>query len=266
MSNDDAPPPTSRVTPEPKLIVTGAGGGMGRHAVWQLLARGCHVVAVDRDEALLAEVAAAVPEAADRLHPVVADVTSLADVTRYTAVAGDRWGRLDGVFHIAGSEGAMPEFLDADIDEFERMIAINASSVWYGMKLAMPLLLANGGGSIVNTGSYVAYRGTYRTAAYGAAKHAVTGMTKGVSNEFATRNVRVNMVAPGSMDTRMIRTLWQNNFPDDPEAGKAKTLSRVPNGRLGDPAEVASVGVWLLLDAPTHITGQVIAVDGGRST
>lgn len=235
---------------------------MGSRAVAQLLARGAHVIAVDRDVEGLDALA---PDGHENLHAVAADISELAGVQSYIDKAVELWGGLDGAFHIAGHEGGMPAFLEAPLDEFDTMIAINARSVWYGMRLAVPLMVARGGGSIVNVGSYVAHRGTPRTCAYGAAKHAVAGMTKSVAIELAKQNIRANMVAPGSMDTRMIRTLWQNTTPEDLASGMATTLSRVPNGRLGDPDEVAQVGVWLLLDAPTHLTGQVIPVDGGRS-
>jgi NAD(P)-dependent dehydrogenase (short-subunit alcohol dehydrogenase family) len=245
------------------VVVTGAGGGLGSQAVVQLLARGARVVAVDRDAELLAQLEH--PVDAGELHTLVADVSTIDGVRSYIDLAVSLWGGVDGAFHIAGHEGAMPEFCEAELDEFDRMIDINARSVWYGMKLAIPLMIERGGGSVVNVGSHVAHRGTPRTCAYGAAKHAVAGMTKSVAIELARQNIRANMIAPGSMDTRMIRTLWKNTAPEDAAKGMAMTLSRVPNGRLGDPAEVAAVGVWLLLDAPTHLTGQVIPVDGGRS-
>jgi meso-butanediol dehydrogenase / (S,S)-butanediol dehydrogenase / diacetyl reductase len=247
------------------VVVTGAAGGMGREAVRQLAQRDVNVLCVDRDEPALKQLEQDLPAETGELDFSVADVTRLADVQGYVDRAVRRWGGLDGAFHIAGWEGAMVSFEETDVEAFDELIAVNARSVWYGMKCVVPHLLDRGGGAIVNTGSYVAFHGTPRTAAYGAAKHAVVGMTRGVAVELASRDVRVNVVAPGAMDTRMQRTLWQNTNPDDPEKGKAAVLARTPRGKLADPAEVAAVGVWLLLDAPAHLTGQVIPVDGARS-
>ena len=159
----------------------------------------------------------------------------------------------------------MVPFLDTDVHAFDTLMQVNARSVWYGMKEIVPHLLRRGGGSIVNTGSYVCNHGTPRTAAYGAAKHAIVGMTRGVAIEHAADDIRVNVLAPGAMDTRMIRTLWENTDPTDLNSGSAKTLSRIPRGKLAPPEEVAQVGVWMLVEAPRHMTGQIVGVDGGRS-
>lgn len=251
--------------PTKNVIVTGAAGGMGSSAIRQLVERGVNVLCVDRDAEALRQLEEGLPTTESDVDFCVADVSQLEDVRRYVAQAAARWDGLDGVFHLAGWEGGMVPFLDTDIDMFDVLMGINARSVWYGMKTILPHLLARGGGSIVNTGSYVASHGTPRTAAYGAAKHAVVGMSRGLAIEHAADDVRVNVLAPGATDTRMIRTLWANTDPADPTSGMAKTVSRIPRGKLGTPDEVAQVGVWLLIDAPRHMTGQIVGVDGGRS-
>lgn len=245
-------------------IVTGAAGGMGSHAARILAARGDSVLCVDRDAEGLDRLRAELGDA--DVAVCAADVSREEEVRRYVDAAAERWGGVDGAFHVAGHEGAMREFLEVEAEEFDRMIAVNARSVWYGMRYVLPLLLARGGGRIVNTGSYVAFHGTMRTAAYGAAKHAVVGMSRGVAVEFAARGVSVNVLAPGAMDTRMAQTVWQRNAPGDPERGRAMTLARVPSGRISDPRDVAAVGVWLLTEAPRDLTGQVVPVDGGTSS
>jgi NAD(P)-dependent dehydrogenase (short-subunit alcohol dehydrogenase family) len=252
-------------TASKNVIVTGAAGGMGTCAIRQLAERDVNVLCVDRDEEALRRLEAELPAHKGDIDFCVADVSRLEDVQRYVAQAAARWDGLDGVFHLAGWEGGMVPFLDTDIDMFDVLMQINARSVWYGMKTIVPHLLARGGGSIVNTGSYVASHGTPRTAAYGAAKHAVVGMSRGLAIEHAADDIRVNVLAPGATDTRMIRTLWANTDPANPDSGMAKTLSRIPRGKLAPPEEVAQVGVWLLIDAPRHMTGQIIGVDGGRS-
>jgi 3alpha(or 20beta)-hydroxysteroid dehydrogenase len=247
------------------LIVTGAAGGLGRQAARILAGRGIDLMLVDRDADGLHEVRDSLAGGRARIEVLVADVTERTDVERYVRAAVEKWGGVDGAFHIAGHEGEMREFVDAEVEEFDRMMAINARSVWYGMKSLLPVLVAGGGGRIVNTGSYVAFHGTMRTSAYGAAKHAVLGMSRGVAYEYAARNIAVNVLAPGAMDTRMIRTVWSRNAPDDPERGRRMTLARNPSGTIADPADVAATGAWLLTEAPVHLTGQLIPVDGGSS-
>jgi len=248
------------------FILTGAAGGLGSQVVRQFADRNVNLLCVDRDADNLRKVQESVQVDAEAdIQTCVADVTQKADVQRYVQVAVDTWGGIDGAFHVAGWEGAMREFIDIDIDEFDTMMAVNARSVWYGMKFVLPELLKRGGGRIVNTGSYVAFHGTLRTSAYGAAKHAVVGMSRGVAREQAANNIAINVLAPGGMDTRMIRTVWDRHAPGDPERGRQIALANVPAKKIGDPADVAAVGIWLLTEAPVHLTGQIIPVDGGTS-
>jgi NAD(P)-dependent dehydrogenase (short-subunit alcohol dehydrogenase family) len=151
------------------------------------------------------------------------------------------------------------------MDEFDRCMTANARSVWYGMKAMLPVLLAGGGGTFVNTGSYAAIRGGRFTAAYAASKHAVVGLTKSVAVEYAALNIRANVVAPGTMDTRMARSMAATINPADPAAGLQLMTDRIPRRKMATPEEVAEVGIWLLTEAPAHLSGQVIPVDGARS-
>ena len=118
---------------------------------------------------------------------------------------------------------------------------------------------------IVNVGSYQATHGKANCSAYSGSKHAIVGMTRSIALEYATRNVRANVVCPGAMDTRMIRTMMQSLHPEDPSKGERQLLADIPQGRMGRTSEVASVGAWMILDAPEHLTGQVLTVDGGKS-
>lgn len=247
------------------FILTGAAGGLGTQAVRILAQRDVNVLCVDRDEDSLQRLRQEVSDRRANLEFCVADVSRREDVERYVNKAVELWGGVDGAFHMAGWEGAMREFVDVGVNEFDTMMEINARSVWYGMKYVVPLLLERGGGRIVNTGSYVAFHGTWRTAAYGAAKHAIVGMTRGVAVEHAARNIAINVLAPGAMDTRMIKTVLSRSSPDDPERGLEMILSRTPSRKLADPADVAATGVWLLTESPIHLTGQIVPVDGGSS-
>jgi NAD(P)-dependent dehydrogenase (short-subunit alcohol dehydrogenase family) len=238
---------------------------MGAAATRMLVARGLDVLCVDRDAAGLEKLQADLADGPGTAYVRVADLTSASEVEGYVSEAVERWPRIAGAFHIAGWEGSLRRFTEADISEFDEVMAANTRSVWYGMRYLVPLLIAQGGGAIVNTGSYAAIRGGRFTAAYAAAKHAVVGLSRSVAIENASLNIRVNVVAPGTMDTRMAWSMASTISPDDPAAGLKTMTDRIPRGRMATPEDLASVGVWLLLDAPEHLSGQVIPVDGARS-
>jgi NAD(P)-dependent dehydrogenase (short-subunit alcohol dehydrogenase family) len=249
---------------EKNVIVTGAAGGMGSAVLELLAAREVNAVCVDLDRDRVAETIAALGDVRGELVPVGADVSDAEAVARFVGLAIERWGGLDGLFNIAAVEGELLPILDSTIEDFDRVMRINARSVFLGMRFALPHLIARGGGTIVSTGSHLAVRGEKACGSYGASKHAIVGLTRTLALEVAAQNVRVNVVCPGSMDTRMIRELYPR-ISDDPVEAEAVLLRAIPQGRFAQPSELAATGVWLLLDAPTHLTGQVISVDGGRS-
>ena len=249
---------------ERAFVVTGAGRGMGRAAVGLLLERGVNVLAVDRDADLLDDALKGWSAQPGIVETVTADVSVASDVQGYVQFAVERFGRLSGMFNIAAILGDFGLLHDDTEENFDRVMAVNAKSVWLGMKHGVPLLLDGGGGAIVNTGSHLAWHGGELLGAYTAAKHAVVGLTKSVAIEYGKRNIRANVVAPASMITKMGEDTEAGYNPDDPAAARRAFEASSPNGRIGRPEEAAAVGVWLLLDAPAHVNGTVIPVDGGR--
>ena len=247
------------------VIVTGGGGGMGSSATELLATRGVNVICADRDHDALAETAAKVAGSAGRVTTITVDIGNPDDVQGMIDGTLAEWGGFDGVFNIAGFEGSLAPIVETTIDEFDEVLRSNIRGTWLMMKYALPHLVERGGGVIVNTGSYQSLHGKANCAAYSGAKHAIVGMTKSIALEYATRNVRASVVCPGAMDTRMIRTMFERLVPGDPSEGERAVVRDIPQGRMARPSELASVGIWLLLDAPEHITGQVIAVDGGKS-
>jgi NAD(P)-dependent dehydrogenase (short-subunit alcohol dehydrogenase family) len=245
------------------VILTGAGGGMGSHAVRQILDRGdINVVAVDFNGDALKNLADSVgDDQRGRLHTIVGDISDPDAVNAFVDEAVGRWDGLDGIFNMAGIAVA-ETILECSLESYERTMNINARGAWLVMKQAIPSLVERGGGRIVNTGSHLADRGGVAFSTYAASKHAVVGMTKSVALEFATQGIIANVVCPGGMDTDMIWEAFRSADPDNPEGAREEMLKMLPQQRLAKPEELAATGNWLLLDAPWHLSGQVVHVDG----
>ncbi|MEX2229442.1 MAG: glucose 1-dehydrogenase [Dehalococcoidia bacterium] len=238
-------------------VVTGAANGIGRATALAFGREGASVVVADyADEGV--HVAAEIEAAGGRATFVSADVSSAEAVERLIAAAEERYGRLDYLFNNAGVEGEQAATADAGLENWHRVIAINLSGVFFGMKYAIPAMLRTGGGAIVNNASVAGLVGFMGIPAYTASKGGVVQLTRTAALEYATREVRVNCVCPGVIDTPMIRRFTQ----DDPDALAAMAQMQ-PMGRLGRPEEIADAVLYLCSDAASFITGAVIPVDGG---
>jgi NAD(P)-dependent dehydrogenase (short-subunit alcohol dehydrogenase family) len=244
------------------FIVTGAAGGVGAAAVRQLAARGANVMAVDLDADGLERAHAAAN--GGNVVTRAADVGDEDAVRSYVEDAASRFAALDGVFNIAGVEGKFEFIGGGSTENFDDVMRTNARSVFLNMKYIVPKLIENGGGAVVNVGSHLASHGAATLGAYCASKHAVLGLTRACALEHATEGVRVNAVCPSSVETAMAERVSYAINPADIQAGKQVLIDQSPNERLATADEVAAVGVWLLLDAPHHINGILIPVDGGQ--
>jgi NAD(P)-dependent dehydrogenase (short-subunit alcohol dehydrogenase family) len=248
------------------VIVTGAGGGMGSAAVRLLAERGCNVLAVDWKPEGLERLAAELEGSSAELVTVTADVASADDVEAYVEQAVGRFGGLDSIFNIAGiGTVEFKPLAEVSNETYDEVMRINARSAWLGMKYSLPHLVARGGGTIVNTGSHLAWHAAPTFSAYTASKHAVIGMTKAVALEYGKDNVRANIVCPSAMDTAMGQEAAEGINPDDVSSGWQVMIDQSANGRVARPEETAAVGVWLLLDAPEHVSGVVFPVDGAQA-
>jgi NAD(P)-dependent dehydrogenase (short-subunit alcohol dehydrogenase family) len=227
------------------VIVTGAAGGLGAGVVRRVLARGdANVVAVDSEAEALGALEDEVAER-ERLHCITADISSAAAVEAFVEEGASRWDGLDGIFNAAGSapEGSI---LEMSLGEYDRAMSTNADSAWLAMKYAMPALRERGGGRIVNSGSHLASRGGANLSACAASEHAILGMTRCLALEFLGDNVAINALCAGT-DRQL---MWEE-------------LTGAPPRRRPRSDELAAVGSWLLFDAPSFITGQVMHIDGG---
>jgi NAD(P)-dependent dehydrogenase (short-subunit alcohol dehydrogenase family) len=246
------------------VMVTGAGGGIGRAAAARFGAEGAGVVAVDLDLPSLEETVAQVEGAGGAIIGAQADVSLAADWTRVGEQATARFGGVDCLFNNAGILGPVAPLLDYTEGVFDRVLAVNVKGVWLGIKILAPLIRARGGGAIVNTASIAGLTGTPTLVAYGASKHAVIGITKSAARALGADGIRVNAVCPGFIETQMMEAIEEGNNPADPEAVRRGLSALVPLGRYGKPEEIAAFVAFLCSEDASYINGGAFTIDGGR--
>jgi NAD(P)-dependent dehydrogenase (short-subunit alcohol dehydrogenase family) len=246
-------------------LITGGGGGIGRATALGFALRGAKVMLVDHDAASGQASTDIVVQRGGTAHFTRADVTQSAAVQDYVKATLDAYGRIDCFFNNAGIEGTAAPTQDYDEAVFDRVIAVNLKGVFLGMKHVLPVMLAQGSGTIVNTASVAGLFGGPGMAPYVASKHGVIGLTKVASSDVAALGVRVNAVCPGPVETRMMRSLEAQRNPNDPETVHKAISASAPSGRYTLPEEVANVVMYLCSDLSGNVTGTQIVVDGGRS-
>lgn len=239
----------------PVAIITGGAGDIGRAVARVLIDGGAQVLLVDLDEMGLAR---ATEELGDHVTTHTADVSDAADVAGYAARgAGLGGGQVRLFFNNAGVQGPVGNAVDIDVEEFDRLFAVNVRGIFLGMKYVLPLMPS--GGAVVNTGSTGSLYGTPEMSAYVASKHAVLGLTRSVAKEVVEQGIRINTVCPGPTEGKLFASILEHRSADPVTATGA-----IPMGRLGRPEEIAQVVGFLLSDASSYVTGATYVVDGGR--
>jgi NAD(P)-dependent dehydrogenase (short-subunit alcohol dehydrogenase family) len=244
------------------VVITGAGGGIGRAAAVRFASEGARVVAVDVAADTLKDTIDAVERAGGEALAVEADVTRAADVDRYVAAARQRWGGIDCFFNNAGILGTVRPCVDYPEETFDRVLAVNVKGVWLGLKIVGAAIAARGGGAIVNTASVAGLKGTPGIIAYTASKHAVVGMTRTASLELVRSGVRVNAVCPAPIETPMVHQL-EEGYGGTTGGARERLTARVPMQRFGDPSEVAALVAFLCSGDASYLNGGIYTVDGG---
>ena len=238
-------------------VITGAGGGMGRDAALLFTAEGARVCAADVDEAAATRTAEACEGEAFAMHVDVADEES---VRAMYAATQQRFGGVDVLYNNAGiSPADDASILETSVEAWQRVQDVNAKGVFLCCKHGIPYLLERGGGSVVNVASFAALIGAATSQiSYTASKGAVLAMSRELAVEFARRNIRVNALCPGTVDTPLLRRIWG----DDPAAAQRR-LVHIPAGRLADPREIVNAALFLASDESSYVNGATFVVDGG---
>ena len=238
-------------------IVTGGASGIGEAAARLFAAEGANVVIADMQDDNGRRVETALGAAG--LY-VRTDVSRSADVESLVHQAVAKFGLLDILFNNAGVVVVGPTIIDLSEEQFDRLISINLKGVWLGMKHAIPEMIKSGGGSIVNTASTSGLLGYVGQSGYGASKGGVISLTRHCAIEYAAKGVRVNCVCPGSTVTPMA----MGNRPGQTlEQVRVRNAQSNPLLRTGMPEDVARTALFFASDDAAHVTGQIVAVDGG---
>ncbi|WP_327752054.1 SDR family oxidoreductase [Sphingobium sp. SJ10-10] len=244
------------------FVVTGGGGDIGSATVRLLLDRGARVAAFDRSIDALTNLGD-VPT--DQVFARTCDVTSEDDVVAALADVRSSLGPIGGIVNGAGIEGRRAPIDQVSADMFAAVMAVNVTGVFLCMKHVIPLLRENGGGTIVNICSTAGFKGVEGMSPYVASKHAVLGLTRSGALEWGRHNIRVNCVAPGPVEGRMLSSIFAEKAQDPnwPSLESRRALN--PSGRFADPGEIAAVIAFLLSGAAPFVNGAMFSVDGGVS-
>jgi NAD(P)-dependent dehydrogenase (short-subunit alcohol dehydrogenase family) len=238
-------------------LVTGGGSGIGRAAALAYARQGAKVAVAGRTLEKLQETVNLILDAGGMAIAVVADVSVAAEAEAMVKHTLSAFDGLDIVFNNAGTEGAFAPITELTENDFDHVIGINLKGVWLSIKYAAQAMTGNGGGVIVNTSSWLADTAVSGSSAYAASKGGLLAMTRALAVELGPLGIRVNSILPGIIATPMFERLGGNDALADTFA------AATPLRRVGQPADVGDVAVWLSSDEARFVTGQNLLVDGG---
>lgn len=239
-------------------LVTGGASGIGRAACLAFAQAGARVISADVDLAGAEATAAMIRMDGGECQAVRTDVARDDETAALIDKVVSNFGRIDCAFNNAGVEGELAATADCSLENWHRIIAINLTGVFHCMRHEIRQMLRQGGGSIVNCASIAGLVGFPSLPAYVASKHGIVGLTRAAALEYATQNVRVNAVCPGTILTPMLERVAGGKAQAEAAFGPQE-----PVGRLGRPEEIADAVLWLCSSGASFVTGHALAVDGG---
>lgn len=237
-------------------LVTGAGSGIGRAISILYASEGAKVIVSDIDEKGGNETVSEITSKGGEAIFVKADTSKADDSKNTVEQALNKFGALHIAVNNAGIGGPLSPVGEYPVDGWDKVISINLSGVFYGLRYQIPAIISSGGGSIVNMASILGRAGTRNSPAYVAAKHGVVGLTKAAALDYADQKIRINSIGPGYIVTPLL-----TNSLD--EAALNGLVKLHPIGRLGTSEEVAELALWLNSDKASFVTGAYYNVDGG---
>ena len=239
------------------VLIVGASRGIGAASARAFAREGAKLVLASRDLPALEALAASLPPGA-HAKPIKTDLTIEAELQAAVQTAVREFGRLDIAFNNGGVSQTRVPLADVSNEVFDAAMNTNVRGVFMAMKFQIRAMLACGGGVIVNTGSVASSIAMASMGAYTASKHALAGLTKAAALDYAAQNIRVNLIAPGAVDTLMTR---QGALATD--QGRKLIESIVPMRRVSEPEEIAEAVLWLSSPRSSYVTGAIFPVDGG---
>ncbi|HWP91777.1 MAG TPA: SDR family oxidoreductase [Thermodesulfobacteriota bacterium] len=242
-------------------IITGSGSGIGKAAALMFAREGAKVIVADIDEAAAKKTVEEIKIQGGESTFFQVDVTKELQVKQMIDVTEERFGRLDVLFNNAGMQN-IGSILEVKEEDWNKVFDVNVKSVFFCSRHAVPLMIRNGGGSIINVSSVAGVVGVPKLAAYCAAKGAVALLTKNMALDLASHKIRVNCLVPGTTLTPLIQDLLKT---DDTEEKRRARLAKYPIGRYGNPEDIAAAALFLASDEASFITGSSLVVDGGMT-
>lgn len=237
-------------------LVTGAGSGIGREIAFKFAEEGSTVVVVDLNEDGGRETVAHIEKAKGKAIFIKSNAAKPKEAESLVEEIVKKFGALHIAVNNAGIGGPNLPIGEYPIEEWDKVISVNLSGVFYGMRYQIPAILAAGGGTILNMASILGQVGFRNSGAYVAAKHGVVGLTKSAALEYSDKNIRINSVGPGFIKTPLVESSMT-------EEAKAGLVSKHPIGRLGESSEVAELVLWLASAKASFVSGAYYPVDGG---
>lgn len=243
------------------VIITGASGGVGAASAALFSREGAKLVLVGRDEARLTAAAAACDP--ERTRAVVADASDPAQIAQFVETAVSAFGGIDVLFANAGSEGKIAPIVSLDLEEYDRLHAVNSRGPFVAMQRVIPHLLARGGGTILFTSSTGAVTSFPGVSAYAMSKAGLLALVRCAASELASVGIRVNALVLGGIDNRMSQSLMEQMAPGNVAALYAQFAQGIPARRLGTNEDAAKAALFLACDDSSYCYGTSLVVDGG---